>query len=374
MSSLIPGFIAWPLTGCVAFFAVGRFLFFRDTVIDRLINQVYVWGAAGLLLFRFAAMPGSSGPAYELALGCVVMTTTCLYNIGCARRSDIDPDIVRRRQRRSRLLVLLSTVAMLIAGAAARSEERPVDFGRTWDGLVLTIAFGTPVAINTVIFGRMVVREYRTGDRTASERVVAAGMILIQMFVGSNLLLSGLQLTIGWPQLGPHLPRAELAFTVGIVVNAIAPAFPLSMALLRAAGLDREGRACRRLDPLWRDLTAAVPEIVMHPVLDTASPPDPATRVFRMTVEIRDALMHLAPYAPAGSAPLTENTGDAEDYAKRIAHAAIARTAGLAPTHSTNASQLPIGGGDFETDLGQLLHLARVWRGVRGSVSPASAP
>ncbi|MEV6554278.1 MAB_1171c family putative transporter [Nocardia sp. NPDC051756] len=366
MLSFIPGFVAWPVTVGIALFAVGRFLFFRDTVVDRLINQVYVWTVAALILFRLAAMPGSSFPVYELGFGCVVMMTTCLYTIGCARRNDIDPDTLRRRQRRSSLLAVISTVAMLVAGAVARSEGRMVDIGPTWDGFVLTIALGTPVAINTGVFVRMVVGEYRTDDLTVSEKIVAVGMVLSHMCFWSNLLLAGLQLTRGLPQLGPPLPRVELIFTVGIVINAIPPMLPLLMALAHAAGLDRESRACRRLDRLWRDLTAAVPEIVMYPVTDTRTPFDSATRVFRMTVEIRDALMHLAPYMRVEQASSIERKSSAEDYAKQIAHAVRARMAGAVPTYSTVASQLPTGGSDFETDLGQLLHLAQAWHSVQG--------
>lgn len=366
LSSLIPGFIAWPLTVCVAVFAVGRFLLFRDRIVDRLINRLYAWSAAAMLLYRFASMSGASGPvsALALALGCVVMATTYLYAIGCVHLSDIAPDTLRGRLRRCSLVALISTVAVLIAGARASSEGRPVDMSLAWDGIVIAIAVGAPAAINTAVFVRMVVREYRADDRTAAERVVGAGMILSMMFVWGTLLLSGLQLTTGWPQLGPHMPRAELAFTVGVVVNGIAPAFPLSMAFMRAVGLDREGRVCRRLDPLWRDLTAAVPEIVMHPAVDTGAPRDPATRVFRRAVEIRDALMHLAPYMPAGQRPLVESGGNPEDYAKRIAHAARARMTGIAPMYSTVASQSPIGGGDFHTDLEKLLDLAQAWRNL----------
>ncbi|WP_146250999.1 MAB_1171c family putative transporter [Nocardia tenerifensis] len=358
MSSLIPGFLAWPLTGCVVLFTLGRFRYFRDTPVDRLVNRLFAWSAAALLLFRFATVPGCPGPVYEVAIGCVLMMTTGLHAIGCARRNDIDPDTRRRRQRRSRLFAVLATIAILLAGAAARGDGRTIDMGLTWDGLVVAFAFCTPVVINTAVFARMVVHEFRIGDLTPSERVVAASMLVSMLVDWIGVALSGLQLFLGWPQLGPHLPRAELTFTVGVLVNAVAPMFPLSMALLRAIGLDREARECRRLRPLWRDLTAAVPEIVLRPATDTGTPPDPATRIFRMTVEIRDALMHLAPYLPA-QPPMSEN---AEDYAKRIAYAATARRTGLPPTFAT--PQPALGSGDFHADLRQLLGLARVWRGA----------
>jgi hypothetical protein len=227
---------------------------------------------------------------------------------------------------------------------------------------VITIALGVPVAINTAVFARRVLKEYGVGDLTVMERFVGTGMVLSMAFVWATQLLSGVELVIGWPHLGPHLPRAELAFTVGVAINSIAPAFPLAMSLLRAAGMDRAGRACRRLEPLWRDLTAAVPEIVKPPV-QSGNPRDSAIRLFRMTVEIRDALMHLGPYLPAEARGPAESVRDAGDYARWIAYAARARRAGAAPDYRVAASQLPLGDGEFDADLGQLLDLARVWRG-----------
>ncbi|GAB2678582.1 MAB_1171c family putative transporter [Nocardia goodfellowii] len=357
MSSLIPGYLGWPLTVWTMLSVLGRFWLFRDTAIDQMLNQLFAWCAAALLLYRLAAASDFSAPLYELAAGGAVMSTSCLYAIGCLRRGDIDSATLRRRQRRSVCIGLLSTAAIVIAGTAARSAGRPVDLGRTWDGLVITAAIGVPITVNTVVFARMVLRESSLGDLTAGERVIGSSMVASMAFVWVTQLLSILQLLTGRPQLGPHLPRAELAFTVAVVVNSIAPTLPLAMAVLRAARLDREGRACRRLEPLWRDLTAAVPEIV-KPAGRPTRPPDPVIRLLRMTVEIRDALIHLAPYLPAGPAPLTERS---EEFARRVAAAAATRRAGAAPIYAFSAAQLPRGAGDFESDLSRLLDLARVW-------------
>ncbi|WP_194819858.1 MAB_1171c family putative transporter [Nocardia sp. XZ_19_385] len=354
MASLIPGFLAWPMPVCIAAVAVGRLVLCHDTVLDRIINQLFAWGAAGMLLFRFASGPDSPGPQLELALGCAAMTTAHLYALACIRRSGYDPDALRRRLWLSGSIALMSTVALVIAGAAARSDGLPLDMSRTGDGLAIAAAV-TPIVFNTVVWFRMLLREFSMTDLTATEAVAGVGIILSIAFALGIQLVSALQLATGWPHLGPHLPRAELAFTVCVMVSAIAPAFPVARAFIRAVRLDSAGRACRRLDPLWRDLTAAVPEIVMRPAPDA----DPATRAFRMTVEIRDALIHLAPYMPA------ENTYGVEDYAHRIACAARARTAGHAPAYELTAPRVPLGSSDFDTDFRQLLDLSRAWSSRR---------
>ncbi|MEU8895724.1 MAB_1171c family putative transporter [Nocardia sp. NPDC048505] len=361
MSSLIPGFVAWPITVWIAAVAVGRFLLCRDTVLDRIITQLFAWGAAAMLLFRFASAPNSSGPVLELALGCVALTTAHIYALACIRRSGYDPAVLLRRLWLSGGVALISAVALVIAGAGARSDGLPLDMGRTGDGLVISIAV-TPIAFYTVVWLRMLLREFRIADLTAAEAVAGVGIMVSVAFALGIQLLSGLQLATGWPPLGPQLPRAELAFTVCITLSGVVPAFPVARALVRAVRLDSAGRACRRLDPLWRDLTAAVPEIVMHPAPDA----DPATRAFRMAVEIRDALIHLTPYMPA------ENAHSVEDYAHRITCATRARAAGLAPAYEMTPQRAILGSSDFDTDVRQLLDLARAWRSRRPEV-PATA-
>ncbi|WP_433601897.1 DUF6545 domain-containing protein [Nocardia sp. CA-135953] len=64
------------------------------------------------------------------------------------------------------------------------------------------------------------------------------------------------------------------------------------------AGWDRDARIYRR--PLWHDRTA-VPEIVLP--ADARHGADSITRLFRMTVEIRDALPHLGSCLPAETLP-----------------------------------------------------------------------
>ncbi|MEU8899952.1 MAB_1171c family putative transporter [Nocardia sp. NPDC048505] len=349
MPSLIPAAIGWAVTVWIALLVAGRALLFRDTLVDRLVNRLFAWSVAGLLLYRLAAATAAPSPLTDLALGCVVTATAYLNVLGGVRRGDIDSEALRRREYRCLAAALPAMVTILIAGAGAREAGRALEIGRTWDGILLAIAFGVPIMINTAAFVRMVGSEYRRGDLLPAEQVVGAGMVLSMVIVWGAQLISILQMTTAWPALGPHLPRAELAFTLAVAINGIAPAFPLSLALIRAARLDRDGRACRRLEPMWRDLTAAVPEIVLHPT------GTPGTQVIRMSVEIRDALMQLAPYLPPGAG----NGVRRMDYAL----AASARRAGAAPAAVPRS---PFGAGDFDADLEQLMTLAREWSGKNG--------
>ncbi|MET9028601.1 MAB_1171c family putative transporter [Nocardia sp. NPDC004168] len=172
-----------------------------------------------------------------------------------------------------------------------------------------------------------------------------------------------MQVLTGWPELGPHLPRVEFITVVCFVSSSTLLAVPLGTWLIERVGLDRPTRSCRRLRPLWRDLTEAVPEIVLLPDTDSREPVLPATRLLRMAVEVRDALLHLRPYFPEepGDPWADELPLDTERYAHKLAYAVRARKAGVPPVGAEVIPGSPLGARDFDTDLQHLLALARVW-------------
>ncbi|WP_181718843.1 hypothetical protein [Nocardia gipuzkoensis] len=61
MSSSISGIIAWPVIGFVAAVLAGRWLLVRDTPVDKLLNQLFLWGLLSLLLYRCSPRR-ASGP------------------------------------------------------------------------------------------------------------------------------------------------------------------------------------------------------------------------------------------------------------------------------------------------------------------------
>ncbi|WP_433199776.1 DUF6545 domain-containing protein [Nocardia sp. CA-107356] len=102
---------------------------------------------------------------------------------------------------------------------------------------------------------------------------------------------------------------------------------PLISTLLTHIGWDRTGRYCRRLRPMWADLTAAVPEIVLEMRRDHNGRTDPAIRLHRMTVEIRDSLLHLERYSDSPD-DLAATGGDPHIHGRRIAETIATKAAG----------------------------------------------
>ncbi|MFI9633098.1 MAB_1171c family putative transporter [Nocardia sp. NPDC051929] len=362
MAASIPGIIAWPVVGFVAAVFAGRWLLVRDTIVDRLLNKLFGWGLLSLLLYRCGMTPGIASLAHQLALGCTVMSSMCLQGIVRIWALGAEPAAIRRRHRVCCTLAVASTAAILLAGTSARQDGRLVELTLDTEGVVVWTAFGLPLLLNVWLLARMCAHELRAGGIGLAGKLVCGTLIWAATLFGANLVLSTVWVVTGWQGLGAQMVRVETTVTLCLLVDATLVAIPLVQTLLAMAELDRAGRAGRRLRPLWRDLTTAVPEIVLRPAAGEQA--DPETRLMRMTVEIQDALLQLGRYAPtsamAGSGcPLT-------DYAHQVAYAALAREAGAAPIGSSPA-RLPVPAPDFDAGLRQLLDLARVWPVARAA-------
>ncbi|MEV6321160.1 hypothetical protein AB0M45_08170 [Nocardia sp. NPDC051787] len=138
MLSPIPGVIAWPAIGLVAAVLAGRSVLMRDTVVDQLINRLFLWGLLSLLRYRCAMAPGVASLAHQLALGCTVMSSMCLQGIVRVWAFDADPVAVWRRHRVCGVVAAGCAATILLAGTSARHEGRLVDLsvsrGTSWCG------------------------------------------------------------------------------------------------------------------------------------------------------------------------------------------------------------------------------------------------
>ncbi|MFI6211047.1 MAB_1171c family putative transporter [Nocardia brasiliensis] len=376
MGSPVPGSVAWWVIGYVAAVGAARLVLARETMSDRLINWLIGWTLAGLLLYRCTPTPDIASLSNQLALGCIVMTGMYLYGLSRLWETEAEPAETRWRQRVYNCVAVLSTVVIVLAGPVAAGAGRLSDQTINWGGIVVWTAFALPQAAASVVLVRLSVRELRRGTLGTFVQVVCCSIVVACVPFWLEQQLPWLRWAFGWDIASPHIARVEFLFTFDTaLVVATLFVVPVLGRLAGLVGWDRDGRICRRLRPLWRAVTAAVPEIVMDPAAGGQRSGDSTARLVRMTVEIRDALLHLGPYLPADPAPPRRNTPDQQlrDYASRLKQAAHARQAGLTPPSSGPVPQPFPTAQDFDTELRHLLDLARVWPAARAAVDGMAA-
>ncbi|MEU2257167.1 MAB_1171c family putative transporter [Nocardia xishanensis] len=380
MTSPIPEYLTVPVIVGIVLTLIGRWLLLRDTIIDRLINRAIAASLVGMLLreswFEHAltwALPGDDdivvNLARQLSFGAILLIVSNLY--GIAKLWDgADPDRAFQRQRIYDLVVATATVIILIAGTPARRANLLVDQLLGWPAVVLWIAFCLPVGITAVLVGRICIREMLTGDITRQERAVFVVILCTAVALGFDVSTIVIE-TIGCvltdrPVLDPEMHRKAWSFATSTFFAVSVSAVPLISTLTVRLGRDRTGCYLRRLRPLWTDLTAAVPEVVLDSTASRGQP-DPAIRLHRMTMEIRDSLLHLRRYVTIDGADYQ----DPQVYTRRIAEAMVAKAAGRPPVDNTAKPKHRAHPGvrDLNAELHELLALAHAWPQVRGLIT-----
>jgi hypothetical protein len=386
MTSPIPVWITWPVLAGLTSVLAGRWWLLGDSVVDRLVNRALAAGICEHLLreARFEQalvwlLPGGDSDvvnlARQLSLGATVWAVSNIYGIA-ELWAGADPAQTWRRQRRYDLLSIVVTVVILIAGAPARRADQLIDQALGWPAVVVWVAFSLPLGATALLVGRVSVREMRAaGDTTWQERALYAVVLCTAVGMGIVAVVYPIEtvcdVVTGRPSFDPEMHwKAWSGFLLSAVGAPAVVTVPLISTLLSRLGWDRTGRYCRRLQPMWADLAAAVPEIVLE-ARDRDGRTDPAIRLHRMTVEIRDSLLHLVRYSDSPD-DLAATGADPHIYARRVAEAIAAKAAGRPPSANriTSRHQIRPGARDLTAELRRLLALAEAWPHVRGLTKP----
>ncbi|MEV6389316.1 MAB_1171c family putative transporter [Nocardia xishanensis] len=383
MTSPIPVLITLPVLTGIALVLAGRWWLLRDSIVDRLINRALAaclfenllretWFQQSLARL----LPGDDSDvvniARQLSLGATILTISHVYGVA-KLWAGADPAHTWRRQRRYYLVTITATAVILIAGTPARHADQLIDQTLGWPAVVVCVVFSLPLGATALLLGRVSVREIRAASgATWQERALFTAVM--GAIVGLGIVAVGYPLGIiisvmtGQPSFDPEMHwEAWSAFLLSAVGVPATMTVPLISTLLTHIGWDRTGRYCRRLRPMWTDLTAAVPEIVLEVRRDQNRRTDPAIRLHRMTVEIRDSLLHLKRYSDSPD-DLAATGGDPHIYARCIAEAIATKAAGRSPSANPFPPRYQVQPGtrDLTAELRQLLALAKAWSHVRG--------
>ncbi|MFI9406416.1 MAB_1171c family putative transporter [Nocardia sp. NPDC052316] len=351
----IPLWIVVPTAVIGIAVVVGRWLLVNETTLDRRINSALSWYAGALALYGSATTQHLDGLAPQLFLVGGVMAGAHVY--GFARTlANGDTVAAPLRQRRYNALAMMVAIAVLVGP--------PTLFTAVWFGCtLLSMVSGLLVALACV-------RELRTAESSTTENLAYWGLLVVVLYWE----LTGI-ITIWRVMHGSAPQNAGIAWIaaagIAFAVLAALISVPLVLAIMALIGWDSSGRACRRLRPLWRDLTDAMPEVVLW----QAPEPESASRLYRMTVEIQDAALHLRPYLPdlsAGQALRTQTS--VADHALRLAFAVQIKAHGNTFGYVTDSERYATpASGDRTSELRNLLDLAREWPKARARAATFGA-
>ncbi|MFQ6398392.1 MAB_1171c family putative transporter [Nocardia sp. KC 131] len=361
----LPVPIAVAVVAFVVAIASGRWLLVNDTPIDRLINRALGWDIAGMLAYGFAAWLGAATLAPRLFLGIGAMAMANVY--GFTKLLDgADPGTAVQRQRKYDAVGGIAGTIVL-ACASVDLAGVPIDSIFDWDATAWA-ASQMFTAYSGLLMARACVRELRATQPTPQELLTYSALLVVGSYSFLASVISAVRTANGIPPDDPGLAWTIGTFATLASLTALI-AVPLVIAVLARSGLDRAGRHCRRLRPLWQDLTAAVPEVVLFPDESSSSrqgAPESASRLYRMTVEIWDALLHLKQHAPD---ELPDLRADVSEQALRIAYAAQAKIDGRPPAVRQPRDDVGLGVGDRTAGLRYLRELAREWPKARARAS-----
>ncbi|MCQ4043232.1 MAB_1171c family putative transporter [Streptantibioticus rubrisoli] len=223
--------------------------------------------------------------------------------VGSAAILDFVVAIARPRSlpRARRALTALATVSMTAMTVLFALTPRPLEVSDFYQAnvgslsgtaycMVFTGCLGIAMTVATWLFWGYSRHAGAAWLRTGL-RLLGAGTALGACY---SLLRTVLML-LGF--LRPHIIGTTATTVADAVENAaislivVGSSLPAVGVLWRSV---RDWRALRRIQPLWAELTSAVPDIV----LDARSHLTPRVRLHRTVIEIRDAVLVLSSYVP----------------------------------------------------------------------------
>ncbi|MFD6160239.1 MAB_1171c family putative transporter [Nocardia sp. NPDC060256] len=354
----VPASLVLSIGVFAAIVTVGRWFFVNTTTMDRLINRLFTWELIGILLHGVVTGAGAPDLASRVFMGCGLMAGAQAYGFARLLFDGEARYRARRRQPTYDTIAAVSAASVLLAEPVM---DYPLPFG--WSAAVWT---GSQVigALTGLLILRVCVRELRKDDLVTREILLYSALLLLAgyWFVGS--LIGAVRTVSGAPPSEPGAAWVVVTFANFFLITLLISVRLIDVLLART-GWDSASRHCRRLGPMWRDLTAAVPEVVLPP--DDSAGQDPADRRYRMTVEIWDALLQLRPYIPDVAEDATVRRmieGDPRGYTLLMARAGRAKAQGAVASAKPRIDVTPRPP-DRDSELRMLLCLARVWPSER---------
>ncbi|MEU7908640.1 MAB_1171c family putative transporter [Actinoplanes sp. NPDC049118] len=279
-------------------------------------QQRALWATlATLALAKTAATPGVNALLGDL----VRQPQTLPHLIGVAtayfllRFISLITDFAAARPRAARCQLLLAgtVMALLIVlmnatpgGIRTRGAEltsTAAEPAATAYWVVLNGYLGTVLGVATVLFWG-ISRSATSGPLRHGLRAIATGTLLVALYAA---LKTGLIVAQGFSpamSFGAIEPVANGLRAVGTILAVIGAAVPAGGKLASIIG---SYRALWALRPLWRVMRKTFPDVILfsrrRALVELAGVDDVQLRLYRRVIEIRDGMLTLRGYLPAGT-------------------------------------------------------------------------
>lgn len=306
--------------------------------------------AMGALLGSFAMAFASYAPLFEDAVETVVPHVARLLSncsslaaatavVAVSFQLNLEPAVARRRIRLRLVLFAVSVLGMTVLFAYEQLTHRSPQVYALY--LLLFISYLGFAIIDFLQQSLRQAKSTRRGSVRLGLRLAAAGCAFALVYAAYKLTVL-LSLGLGFHLVPDHtecssLVAAPCVFSVtspalAVLLICIGLTLPAVVYPISQARRHRwETRSFDALGPLWQDLSAAMPEIVLpavHLAADTAADADFLLQ--RRVIEISDGILTLSPYRSQKVLEAAQRTANASAEKKAAIIEAAVLTAALA--------------------------------------------
>lgn len=358
-----PTYVSWPLLAVVWGTTLLRLALVRSTVAERRMNAALVFASLSLVLQRSLAQTWLDrwfgyGFANTLSNVCIILTAASLISLFSAWA--LGPARLPRIHVVSLSMCAVAGAILIGLSTPARSRGVAIADEGGWPFAAYCITYAVPILSVALLNLWISLKAVRTATPGRERRVFLAviALSLFEVFDMGVVVTTGVVNAVSEDNALTESHSDSGAFIRLLVVSAGALISVGPVA--RVLGHRRRSRqVARRLQPMWRTLTAAVPEVVLELRPADRRALSARSRLDRMSVEIRDAIMILDRHVVF---ELGGHTGAAPPVvtATRLHLACLARRAGHRAHGTGGTAHL------FTTDVGgepwELARLADHWR------------